>query len=138
MCPDTTMKKKVKISIYSFGYSFSGIPKDPNGNNGGFVFDCRFLPNPYFEPELKECNGLTKELKTYFAEKKECQDFLSDISKILEASIKVYEEKGYENLYVAFGCTGGFHRSVYCSQQIFERFKSKDYKVSVKHLELEK
>ena len=105
------------VSIHSFSYKL-GLPTDPTGNGGGFVFDCRALPNPFWVKELRGFTGCDKPIADFFStHQSEVACFLNPIRELVLASVRAYEEDGRGHLFVAFGCTGGRHRSVYCAEK---------------------
>ncbi|PID27234.1 MAG: hypothetical protein CR982_06460 [Candidatus Cloacimonadota bacterium] len=127
----------MKVSIFSFGYKFSGVPNDNSGNFGGYVFDCRVLDNPYHNPKIKDFDGRSKEIKQFFEGDINSEKFIENCYNLIELSVVKYKKRGFTNLFVAFGCTGGFHRSVYCSEKVTEMLKDKGYEVELKHCELD-
>ncbi len=110
-------KTSVDVSINSFSYRKTSYPTDKTGNGGGFVFDCRFLPNPYYITELKEYTGLSMKITEYLDAFDEVQTFVSQSVEIIRKAVNNYDKAGYTNLQVNFGCTGGRHRSVYCAEK---------------------
>ncbi|MDR0296234.1 MAG: phosphotransferase [Prevotellaceae bacterium] len=118
------------VTITSFSYK-KGYPHDSRGNGGGFVFDCRGLNNPGRLPEFANLNGSDKEVIDYLEKESLAKEFLQYIFAALEISICNYIERGFTNLSVAFGCTGGQHRSVYCAEQTAKYLVEK-YKVKVR------
>jgi hypothetical protein len=116
--------KNLDIFIHSFSYKY-GIPKDYSGHGGGFVFDCRILPNPGRFPEFREMTGNDKPVIRFLEQHKEVDDFLGNIRNIMDIAIKDYLERGMNHLMVSFGCTGGQHRSVYCASKIAEYISKK-------------
>lgn len=123
---------KLNIDIHSFSYKKGGIPKDESGNGGGFVFDCRGILNPGRIDEYKSQTGSDEAVKNYLKEKTKIHDFLSAAEQIISISIDDYLERGFENLQINFGCTGGQHRSVYAANHIAEFIREKYPQVSVK------
>lgn len=123
------------VDIYTFGYIRSGIPADPTENNGGFVFDCRFLSNPGAEARFSFLCGLDASVRDFLDRLPETAEFLAHVSAILDRAIASYRERGYTHLHVAFGCTGGQHRSVYCAERIAERLRAAGVDVRVTHTE---
>jgi aminoglycoside/choline kinase family phosphotransferase len=126
------------VSINSFSYK-SGIPQDITGNGGGFVFDCRALPNPGRYSEFSQFTGKDKPVIDFLKKEEEVIKFIDDTYSIVEASIKNYKERNFTDLMVNFGCTGGRHRSVYFAEEIAKRIK-KDFNIKIKlrHTELER
>jgi aminoglycoside/choline kinase family phosphotransferase len=116
--------ESLNIYIQSFSYKY-GIPKDYSGNGGGFVFDCRVLPNPGRYPEFREMTGMDEPVISFLEEHDEVKEFLGNIKNIMDIAIKDYLERGKNRLMVSFGCTGGQHRSVYCAWKIAEYIKEK-------------
>lgn len=111
----------MKISILSFSYK-RGLPKDETGNGGGFVFDCRAMPNPFWDEALRGYSGCDKPVVDFFEQHKDRVDcFLSAAEVLVRQSIEQYQKDGREHLQVAFGCTGGQHRSVYFAERMAER-----------------
>ncbi len=136
--PDNQESKKqiFTISLYSFSYK-QGIPIDMSGNGGGFVFDCRILPNPGRLEEYKELTGRDKPVQDYLEKQDEVNGFLSSVNDILRQSIDNYLQRGFMDLMVNFGCTGGQHRSVFCAEKT-KSFLEQNFpvKVNLVHKEL--
>ena len=107
------MQNKLIIDIHSFSYKKGGIPKDDSGNGGGFVFDCRGILNPGRIEEYKAQTGNDVGVQDYLETKTEMPAFLKNVQDLISINIKNYLERGFENLQINFGCTGGQHRSVY-------------------------
>ncbi|MFN3020826.1 ATP-binding protein [Chryseobacterium sp. TY3] len=119
------MSNTLKVEIHSFSYKKGGIPKDKSGNGGGFVFDCRGILNPGRIEEYKIQTGNDVAVQDYLEEKTQMPDFLNAIKTIVSINIEDYLARGFENLQINFGCTGGQHRSVYSAIKIAEFIKEK-------------
>ena len=115
---------KFTLSIKSFSYK-QGIPEDASGHGGGFVFDCRSLPNPGREVRYQAFNGRDKIIIDYMENAPGVGEFLNYTEKLVSQSIDNYIERGFSRLMVSFGCTGGQHRSVYCAESLAERLRRK-------------
>ncbi|MBT8387988.1 MAG: phosphotransferase enzyme family protein, partial [Ignavibacteria bacterium] len=132
------MKDKLKVTINSFSYK-SGIPLDLSGNGGGFVFDCRALPNPGRLEKFIDLTGRDKEVTVFLDNESAVKNYLQNVFKISENSINNYIERKFTSLVVNFGCTGGQHRSVYSAEKLAVYIKNKfDISVEVNHTGLEK
>jgi len=126
------------VSINSFSYKKS-YPLDNSGNGGGFVFDCRFLPNPGRFAEYAELNGKDPRVIAFFESKQETNEFLKNVFAITDAAISNYLERKFYHLMISFGCTGGQHRSVYFAEKLAQRYAGmQGVNVRVKHFELDK
>jgi len=130
------LKNKLKITILSFGYLKSGIPADSTGNGGGFIFDCRGLPNPGRFDKFKDKTGLNKEVTDYLEKKDAVSQFISHTYSLIELTALDYTRKEFSDLFVAFGCTGGQHRSVYCAEKVTNMLKSAQFNVILKHIDI--
>ena len=126
---------KLKIEIHSFSYKKGGIPKDNSGNGGGFAFDCRGILNPGRVEEYKQQTGCDIGVQDYLETKTEMPKFLELVKNMVSINIDNYLGRGFENLQINFGCTGGKHRSVYCAIKIAEFIKEKypQTEVSLNH-----
>lgn len=117
------------ITIHSFAFK-NGYPSDDTGNGGGYVFDCRGLNNPGRVPELNMLTGRDQPVIAWLEQHAKAKEFLHHIFDTLDSTISNYLERGFSNLSVAFGCTGGQHRSVYCAEQA-AAYLSEKYKVNI-------
>ncbi len=124
-------KSSMGISIISFGYKF-GIPQDVD-----LLFDIRFLPNPYFIPELRELNGLDDEVKKYVLNNQLTLRLLVKLKDLVSFLVAEYVKEGRSSLTIGVGCTGGQHRSPVIAEEISRHLKSAfDLEVKVIHREL--
>lgn len=125
---------KLTIYIQSFSYK-NGYPVDHSGHGGGFVFDCRALPNPGKVDELKLLTGRDQRVIAYMQQFDEVTRFLQQVYALTDAMIERYIQRNFEYCSVSFGCTGGQHRSVYCAEQLARHVSDKyGIKVELKHL----
>lgn len=108
------------VTVMSFGYRKGGIPADPTGNGGGFVFDCRAITNPGRLEQFRQMNGLDQPVIDFLEATGEVQPFLQHAYALVDASVRRYQQRGFTSLMVCFGCTGGQHRSVYSAQHMAE------------------
>ena len=138
--PDCMHKKSTKgelmVRIYSFSFK-KGMPGDDKGNGGGFVFDCRGLPNPGRFPEYRKFTGKDQKVIDFFQDKKVVHQFIDHVSDLVEITINDYRTSQKADLMISFGCTGGQHRSVYCAEQLVKFMKRRNIKYEIKHLEQE-
>ena len=132
----STLNSKLTVTINSFSFK-KGYPNDFSGNGGGFVFDCRALPNPGREPEFKTKTGRDWEVIDYLMAKPPVHVFLDHVKGIVGQSVDNYRERHFSNLMVSFGCTGGQHRSVFFAQTIYEWLKVTypDIHLKLNHIE---
>jgi aminoglycoside/choline kinase family phosphotransferase len=125
------------VRIFSFSFH-RGLPKDETGNGGGFVFDGRSLPNPGREERFKALTGKDRPVIEYLNQQESVHQFLAGVLSLVDASVSNYRSRGFKNLMISFGCTGGQHRSVYLAEQLAKRLRGRgEVKVAVRHLELE-
>ncbi len=129
------MSNQLHVQLFSFGYLKSGIPADKSGHNGGFVFDCRFLPNPGREQQYMSLTGKDKEVAEYLSEHKIVSQFLDQAFKIIDMAIENYQSRNFTSLMISFGCTGGQHRSVYCAEKCANYLKTKNIRCEITHTE---
>jgi aminoglycoside/choline kinase family phosphotransferase len=127
------------LTVRIFSFSFHrGWPKDESGNGGGFVFDGRSLPNPGREERFKALTGRDAPVVDYLNQQESVHQFLASVMSLVDASVSEYQRRGFKNLMVSFGCTGGQHRSVYLAEQLAKRLRGRNgVEVVVRHRELE-
>jgi aminoglycoside/choline kinase family phosphotransferase len=127
------------LTVRIFSFSFHrGMPKDESGNGGGFVFDGRSLPNPGREDRFKALTGKDAPVIEYLNQQEGVQQFLASVMSLVDASVSEYQRRGFKNLMVSFGCTGGQHRSVFLAEQVAKRLRGRSgVEVVVRHRELE-
>jgi aminoglycoside/choline kinase family phosphotransferase len=131
--------KPLTVRIFSFSFHRNGPPADDSGNGGGFVFDGRSLPNPGREERFKSLTGKDAAVAEYLDQQESVHHFLSNTQSLVDASVSEYRRRGFKNLMISFGCTGGQHRSVYLAEQLAKHLRSKNgVEVIVRHRELEK
>jgi aminoglycoside/choline kinase family phosphotransferase len=116
---EVEVKKPLVVKIYSFSFK-KGIPNDDSGNGGGYVFDCRAVNNPGKYERYEHFTGLDESVIQFLEEDGEILSFLEHAYNLVDASVKRYKDRGFTNLMVSFGCTGGRHRSVYSAQKMAE------------------
>lgn len=124
-------RNQVSLQFESFGFR-QGVPKDAD-----FVFDARFLPNPYWEPDLRMLTGRDSGVVDYLSAQPEVGRYLEDIGRFLESWLGHIEAANRSYLTVAIGCTGGRHRSVYLAERLAARFQDAFPGVTVRHTGLE-
>jgi aminoglycoside/choline kinase family phosphotransferase len=127
------------LTVRIFSFSFHrGMPKDESGNGGGFVFDGRSLPNPGREERFKALTGKDAPVIDYLNQQQSVHQFLASVMSLVDASVNEYQRRGFKNLMVSFGCTGGQHRSVFLAEQVAARLRGRNgVEVVVHHRQLE-
>ena len=133
----TTERTTLRVKVSSFSYRV-GYPDDNSGNGGGFVFDCRAITNPGRFDEYKFLTGLDRPVIEFIESGDEMKSFLDNAYALVSASVQRYLSRGFTDLSVAFGCTGGRHRSVYAAQHMAERLNGElGVEVEICHRERE-
>jgi aminoglycoside/choline kinase family phosphotransferase len=128
----------VTVRIFSFSFQ-RGLPKDESGHGGGFVFDARSIPNPGREERFKAFTGKDAAVIDYLNQQESVHQFMANVISLVDGSVSAYQRRGFKNLMVSFGCTGGQHRSVYLAEQLAKYLRDRNgVEVVVQHRELEK
>lgn len=122
--------RALNITVVSFGYR-NGLPE-----NADLVFDVRFLPNPYYVPELRDLTGLDKPVREYVESRRESREFLRRLEQLLRYLIPQYGREGKTYLTLAMGCTAGRHRSTVIAARVVEMLEEMGYQVSLSHRDL--
>ena len=117
----------LRTEVMSFGFK-RGIPRESD-----LVLDVRFLPNPYYIPEIRAYTGTEAPVREYVLEKPETKAFLSHLYGMVDYLLPLYQKEGKRRLMIAIGCTGGAHRSVAISEALGEHLRAMGTPVSVKH-----
>jgi len=117
------------VTVYSFSFK-KGLPADDSGNGGGYVFDCRSTHNPGKYDEYKTLTGLDKPVIDFLEKDGEILTFLEAVDQLIDHHVERFLERGFTHLQVAFGCTGGQHRSVYCAEHVAKRLHDR-YDISI-------
>jgi len=120
------------ISIHSFAYK-RGMPCSAD-----MVFDCRFLRNPYWQPELRGLDGRSDDVAAYICADPRCEPFFGKVLDLIELLLPAYIDEGKSHLSIAFGCTGGQHRSVTLVEKLGDALAERGWRVSKRHRELER
>jgi hypothetical protein len=112
------------ITINSFSYK-KGIPKDDSENGGGYVFDMRGILNPGRFDEYKQLSGQDKSVQDFLEQRTKMNTFLNSVWDLVDITVEDYIKRGFSNLMINFGCTGGQHRSVYAAEQTARHLRNK-------------
>src|SRR5271165_3105636 len=128
---------KLTVRINSFSFH-RGLPKDETGHGGGFVFDARSLPNPGREESFKPLTGKEAAIADYLNQQESVHQYFANVISLVDSSVNNYQTRGFKNLSVSFGCTGGRHRSVYLAEQLAKHLRARNgVEVVVRHRDLE-
>ena len=124
------LEESMTVSVTSFGFKY-GIPIDAD-----LVFDVRFLPNPYYIAELKECTGLEEAVRAFLFGYRQTTEFMRHLEELFAFLLPQYVEEGKSSLVIAVGCTGGHHRSVAVAHALTEFIRQKGYRVEETHRDI--
>lgn len=127
----------LKVRVFSFSFHRE-MPLDESGNGGGFVFDARSLPNPGREEQFKTLTGKDEAVREYLSRQESVHRYLANVLSLVDASVSGYRQRGFKDLMVSFGCTGGQHRSVFLAEQLARHLSGSGVEVALRHIELEK
>lgn len=131
--PRAASSDELRIDIVTFGFKY-GIPLEAD-----LVFDVRFLTNPYWDPQLKPLSGLEEPVRDFVLGQPAARRFIELVTELLELTVPAYRAEGKEQLRVALGCTGGYHRSIALAEELGRRLATiSDASVAVFHRELER
>lgn len=122
---------RMRITVLSFGYKY-GVPLEAD-----LMIDVRFIPNPYFIPELKKLDGTDERVRQFVLKWSETQLFVKKYLDLLAYLLPMYEREGKSYLTIAVGCTGGRHRSVTIAQEIYDSLKGEKREVALKHRDMD-
>ncbi|MDY7032064.1 MAG: RNase adapter RapZ [Thermodesulfobacteriota bacterium] len=128
------MNKKPLVTIHSFGFHYTQTIQDPFGH-GGYVFDCRQLPNPGRQKEFEKYSGFDQPVVEYFENHPEVHRFYNLTFELVKSHCENFTARGFENLFVSFGCTGGQHRSVYMAERLRNDLAMKGFDTQCIHKE---
>jgi aminoglycoside/choline kinase family phosphotransferase len=130
-------QQTLKVRVMSFSFH-RGQPVDPSGNGGGFIFDARSIPNPGREEQFKKLTGKDQPVIDYLNQQESMHQFYASAKSLVDLSVKNYLARNFQNLMVAFGCTGGQHRSVFLAEQMARHLRTiPGVEVTLEHREQE-
>jgi aminoglycoside/choline kinase family phosphotransferase len=127
-------KLKLTVRIQSFSYK-RGMPSDDKGHGGGYILDCRCLPNPGRKPEFVKVTGLDKSVVAFLSKEPDVDRWTRSAFSMVDQAVEDYGRRNFTDLSVAFGCTGGQHRSVYCAERLAKHLRDQGVSVVVAHRE---
>ena len=127
---DKSARGKLSVNVVSFGFKY-GIPLEAD-----LVFDVRFLPNPFYVPELKHKTGIDSEVYDYVFSFPQTKTFIDKLEGMLSFLLPLYAEEGKSTLVIAVGCTGGKHRSVCIAKELYEFVSKKGYAATLSHRDM--
>ena len=128
---DVVTDGRLNVTVSSFSFK-KGLPYDPSGNGGGYVFDCRSIHNPGRYKEYKALTGMDEPVIRFLEDDGEVTGYLEHVYGVVDPHVETYASRGFTSLMVSFGCTGGQHRSVYCAEHLARRLASKYPEIRVR------
>ena len=131
-CVRALGKRQMKIFLMSFGYKY-GIPAEAD-----MVLDVRFLPNPFFVSGLEAKSGLAPEVRDFVLSRTETHAFVERMNALLDFTLPNYEREGKSNLTLAFGCTGGKHRSVVLAAEFARLLEGTPWRIQLRHRDIDR
>ena len=131
-CVRALGRRQMSVFFMSFGYKY-GIPAEAD-----MVMDVRFLPNPFFVSGLEAKSGLAPEVRDFVLSRTETHAFVERMNALLDFTLPNYEREGKSNLTVAFGCTGGKHRSVVLAAEFARRLEAKPWRIQLRHRDIDR
>ncbi len=120
----------IKVQLFSFGYKYGFV------DTANMIFDVRFLPNPYWEEELRPLSGLNKEISDYVIQSERGRKFIASLLPLIHTVLKGSIESNKESIVIGVGCTGGYHRSVSVVEYIAVEMRKNGFNPEVEHKEL--
>ena len=123
-------EKTLAINLMSFGFR-NGLPREAD-----IVMDVRFLKNPHWDDDLRPLTGLDEKVGTYIEKDEDFESFIQNFQTLIAPLIPRYTLEGKHYLTIAFGCTGGHHRSVYCAERMANWLKAKNHTINITHRDL--
>ena len=128
---------RLTVRIFSFSFHHE-VPVDESGNGGGFIFDARSLPNPGREERFKQLTGKDTPVIDYLNQQSAVHRYFEHVASLIDSTVAAYLNRGFANLMISFGCTGGQHRSVFLAEQLAQHLRNRDgVDVIVRHIEME-
>ena len=135
-CPESG--PGLTVHVQSFSYK-QGLPRDRTGHGGGFVFDCRILPNPGRFSAYAHLTGQDGDVIRFLRKDPDVQQFLQQTENLVDQALKHHLGRDFTDLTVSFGCTGGRHRSVFCAEHLAVHLQSREgLQIDLQHRELER
>jgi RNase adaptor protein for sRNA GlmZ degradation len=114
------------------------MPTDESGNGGGYIFDARSLPNPGREEQFKQLTGKDAPVIEYLNQQGSVHRYFEHVASLVDSTVAAYQSRGFSNLMVSFGCTGGQHRSVFLAEQLAKHLRDRaGLEIVIRHIEME-